>query len=244
MQGYEALTDREKQTLRLLLEGHDAKSIARHFGLSVHTIYERLRDARRKLSVSSSREAARLLREIEGADPQLLGDIPLGGAVPQTVAQPHNPSHTPHPPWQAKWAIGAMVMLTLFAAILALSGPSLTPAQSSEAASIAESDASRAARSWLALVDAGKWQESYDAAGHSFKSLNPVRGWRWSSEKVRVPLGAVLTRTLISEDVTPAPPHGYRVVRFRTVFANRTAIETVSLDCERKGWKVVGITAK
>jgi len=52
------LTDREKETLRLLLSGHDAKSIARELGLSVHTVNERLRDARRRLHVSSSREAA------------------------------------------------------------------------------------------------------------------------------------------------------------------------------------------
>jgi DNA-binding CsgD family transcriptional regulator len=53
-----ALTEREKQTLRLIVRGHDAKSIARSLDLSVHTINERLRDARRKMAVSSSREAA------------------------------------------------------------------------------------------------------------------------------------------------------------------------------------------
>src|SRR3954463_333948 len=64
--GFGALTEKEKQTLRLIVRGHDAKSIARSLGLSVHTINERLRDARRKLEVSSSREAARLLLEAEG----------------------------------------------------------------------------------------------------------------------------------------------------------------------------------
>ncbi|RZM06204.1 MAG: LuxR family transcriptional regulator, partial [Sphingomonas sp.] len=63
--GVPALTEREKQTLRLIVRGHDAKSVARSLGLSVHTINERLRDARRKLSVSSSREAARLLMDAE-----------------------------------------------------------------------------------------------------------------------------------------------------------------------------------
>ena len=54
-QGCRALTEKEKQTLRLIVRGHDAKSTARSLGLSVHTINERLRDARRKLAVSSSR---------------------------------------------------------------------------------------------------------------------------------------------------------------------------------------------
>lgn len=57
----EGLSERERETLRLLGRGHEAKSIASALGLSVHTVNERLRGARRKLGVSSSREAARLL---------------------------------------------------------------------------------------------------------------------------------------------------------------------------------------
>lgn len=56
-----ALTEKEKQALRLILRGHDAKSAARELAVSVHTVSERLRDARRKLGVTSSREAARRL---------------------------------------------------------------------------------------------------------------------------------------------------------------------------------------
>lgn len=56
-----ALSEREKEVLRLLLLGHDAKSAARECKISVHTVNERLRSARRKLGASSSREAARLL---------------------------------------------------------------------------------------------------------------------------------------------------------------------------------------
>lgn len=59
------LTDREKAVLRLLAKGFDAKSAARELGLSVHTVNERLRSIRRKLQVTSSREAARLLLERE-----------------------------------------------------------------------------------------------------------------------------------------------------------------------------------
>ena len=76
-----ALTEKEKQTLRLIVCGHDAKSVARSLGLSVHTINERLRDARRKMAVSSSREAARLLLDAEGGarlpHPDLLGSGPI-----------------------------------------------------------------------------------------------------------------------------------------------------------------------
>jgi DNA-binding CsgD family transcriptional regulator len=81
---YQALTEKEKQTLRLLLAGHDAKSLARSLGLSVHTVNERLRDARRKLSASSSREAARLLLEVEGGGYKSLGDDEMRDATAAT----------------------------------------------------------------------------------------------------------------------------------------------------------------
>lgn len=79
-QDYHALTEKEKATLRLLVRGHDTKTIANHFDLSVHTINERLRNARQKMAVSSSRQAARLLLDKEGDDPSFLADKVLGEA--------------------------------------------------------------------------------------------------------------------------------------------------------------------
>lgn len=79
--GVDALTEKEKDALRLLLRGHDAKSSARELGLSVHTVNERLRDARRKLGVTSSREAARRLLAEESDAPENLGDTALGRAL-------------------------------------------------------------------------------------------------------------------------------------------------------------------
>lgn len=73
-----SLTDKAMATLRLILQGHDAKSMASELGLSVHTINERLRKARRKLQVTSSKEAARLLLGGEGAEHKPLVSIDLG----------------------------------------------------------------------------------------------------------------------------------------------------------------------
>ena len=88
--GLTALTEKEKQTLRLIVRGHDAKSVAQQLDLSVHTINERLRDARRKLSVSSSREAVRMLLDAEGGaiaspPPEYMGDRRIGEAPPQPM---------------------------------------------------------------------------------------------------------------------------------------------------------------
>jgi DNA-binding CsgD family transcriptional regulator len=74
----QALSEREKETLRLLLEGHDAKSIASNFGISVHTVNERLRTARRKLGVSSSREAARTLARFDQGAHNIVVDKEIG----------------------------------------------------------------------------------------------------------------------------------------------------------------------
>jgi len=67
------LTQRQKEILRLLLNGYDAKSAGRELGISVHTVNEHLREARRHLGVSSSREAARIFRQAEGAPPNNVG---------------------------------------------------------------------------------------------------------------------------------------------------------------------------
>lgn len=245
MSGVEALTEKEKETLRLLLVGHDAKSMARHFDLSVHTINERLRDARRKLSVSSSKEAARLLHDAEGAAPEMLGDRPLRDAgVP---AGPDNSGHAlsaPRPSRFTGWAIGGIAMFSLIAALLAVPALNQVPAEPTTAASPApaESAVSKAARDWLALVDASDWQRSWEGTAASFRAANTVANWQAASQQARVPLGRVESRTLIGDVDTPAPPNGYRTVQFRTDFANkRGATETVSLNREDGGWKVVGI---
>ena len=74
------LTERERAALRLLAAGHGAKSIAAELHISVHAVNERLRKARQKLGVTSSREAARRLQIGEGATHSLVDDkIVLGG---------------------------------------------------------------------------------------------------------------------------------------------------------------------
>ena len=57
----EALNSNELEILRLLASGHTTKSIAVSLGRSETAINERLREARRKTGLGSSRELARLL---------------------------------------------------------------------------------------------------------------------------------------------------------------------------------------
>tara|TARA_R110001606_G_scaffold135777_2_gene273041 strand:- start:1415 stop:1942 length:528 start_codon:yes stop_codon:yes gene_type:complete len=60
------LNENEKAALRLLLLGHDAKTAAHEIGVTPNVINERLRSARQKLQVTSSKAAARMLADHEG----------------------------------------------------------------------------------------------------------------------------------------------------------------------------------
>lgn len=242
---YQALTEKEKQTLRLIVRGHDAKSMARHLGLSVHTVNERLRDARRKLEVSSSREAARLLLDTEGNDPEKHADKQMGeaaaaGGVPRHDAPQTGRRRAPG----AAWIIAGVIVMSVILGILALAALPQTASAPDAPSAIApaETEVVRAARDWLALHDEGRWRENWNATSESFRKLNTLERWTEAAQKVRPPLGAVISRTLISQEDVPAPPAGVEVVKFRTSFANKAnAVETISLAREGGAWKVVGI---
>jgi DNA-binding CsgD family transcriptional regulator len=246
--GLDALTDGERQTLRLIVRGHDAKSIARHFDLSVHTINERLREARRKLGVSSSREAARMLLAHDGATHESLGDTTLGDAVapapPAASVLSTNDRHPAFRPVPLAIGTAAMSLALLLVAIAPTAQPEpvAAPAVAPAEAVDARAEVEAAARRWLALVDAGRWDDSWQATGAQFRALNTAAVWASVSEKVRTPLGAMRSRVLIGQEDVPAPPQGYRLIKFRTSFANKAqATETLTLVREEGGWRVTGV---
>jgi hypothetical protein len=101
------------------------------------------------------------------------------------------------------------------------------------------------ARTWVALVDGGRWDESWQAAGNLFRSQMPQARWASTIGPVRLPLGAVSARSLKSVSKTtslPGAPDGeYEVVQFETRFLSKaSATETVVLAHESSGWKVDG----
>lgn len=251
--GYHALSEKEKQTLRLLLSGYDAKSMARHLGLSVHTVNERLRDARRKMATSSSREAARQLREVEAQTPQLFGDEPLGDAAVVAPAQMiPQPARDLGISRRTGWIFGVLAMTISLAilALSALSGPAQVPAAvpvSAASAVVAtpasETAAVDAAKQFLALLDRDDWTASWQATHQSFKLLNTVEWWTETSRKVRGEVGTAKSRELATVDFTPAPPNGYWVVRFKASYTKKgDATETLQLAWEDGAWKVTGIS--
>jgi hypothetical protein len=84
-----------------------------------------------------------------------------------------------------------------------------------------------AANTWVSLVDAKRWGDSWLAAGTLFKSQMPQPRWASTIEPVRDPLGPVSSRALKSitkSGSLPGAPDGeYEVVQFQTTFANKAA---------------------
>ncbi len=81
-----ALNDNELEILRLLANGHTAKSIAARLGRSEGAINERLREARRKTGAGSSRELARQVDARKIWDENI--DLAAGGLSTETPDQP------------------------------------------------------------------------------------------------------------------------------------------------------------
>ena len=252
--GVQALSEKEKQTLRLLLRGHDSKSIAVEQGLSVHTVNERLRECRKKLGVSSSREAARRLAELERA-PENLGDKQLGVATGATAGLQMNASDRPPGAVREKaWLIGGILVVSLIIAAVLLTSsmnasegtaPAVAAAATGSAQRNARSPAVAAAHSWVSLVDAGKLEESWKRAGAMFRSQISAPGWTASVQPVRAQVGSLVTRKFKSAEAhnsLPGAPAGqYEIVQFDTSFTKaKSTVETVVLARERSGWKVVG----
>lgn len=104
----------------------------------------------------------------------------------------------------------------------------------------------RAAESWLAGVDAGRYGDSWEtAAAHSREAVPRLR-WETSVQAAREPLGHVVSRKLRSMYYTralPGAPDGeYVVIQFDTRFDKRPlSVETVTPMREKDGaWRVSG----
>lgn len=104
------------------------------------------------------------------------------------------------------------------------------------------------AQQWIALVDAGQYAESWQAAGKLFQANMPQQNWVQALTSARTPLGKATSRQMTGHeaktDIPGAPAGQYALVGFATNFeAQQDIIETVTLYLEDGSWKVVGYTA-
>lgn len=137
------------------------------------------------------------------------------------------------------WIRSTCIVLLAVAALLGR-------AAAAEPAGDKKEGAVAAARAWLALVDGGRYDESWAAAAELFRNAVPKGQWAQQLEGARKPLGAVLKRDLRSQahkQSLPGAPDGhYVVIQFSTSFANKkAAVETVTPMLDPDGtWRVSG----
>jgi hypothetical protein len=125
----------------------------------------------------------------------------------------------------------------------------VTEAPQPEAA-VQKSAAQKSAEQWLALIDAGKYAESWETAAGYFQTAVPQDQWEHTIAAVRGPLGDLVSRKLTGAHYTkslPGAPDGeYVILLFDTSFVNKkTAVETVTPMLDADGaWKVSGYYIK
>jgi hypothetical protein len=117
------------------------------------------------------------------------------------------------------------------------------------AANVDTQKATDAAKSWLALVDANDYAQSWNTASTFLQSHVTEAQWETAGKAARDPMGAVVARNLARADFTttlPGAPDGqYVVVSFNTKFANKAAAtETITMVKGGDSWKAAGYYVK
>lgn len=118
------------------------------------------------------------------------------------------------------------------------------------AASDAEMAAAKSADAWLAVVDAGKYAESWDAASATFQKGVTKDAWVKAVSTVRGQVGKIESRKFsvaqALKDPPNAPPGDYIILQYISNFSNKNgATETVvmSLDSDKR-WRTSGYFVK
>jgi Protein of unknown function (DUF4019) len=113
-----------------------------------------------------------------------------------------------------------------------------------------EKAALTAAMKWLAIVDRGRYCESWQRASEFFRNAVPQEQWEQSLRAVRKPLGRLISRKLTGKVYTtslPGAPDGeYIVIQFASSFENKkSAVETATPALDKDGvWRVSGYYIK
>ena len=113
-----------------------------------------------------------------------------------------------------------------------------------------EDEAQKAAEQWLALIDAGKFADSWETTAAYFKKAVSKEKWQSALGAFRQPLGDRVARKLKSakyaKSLPGAPDGEYVVLQFETSFANKKeAVETVTPMLDPDGqWRVSGYFIK
>jgi Protein of unknown function (DUF4019) len=140
---------------------------------------------------------------------------------------------------KSKFVSGLFVLTMLLgicAAVQAQQKPEQLAQQSSDA--------------WLALVDSGKYADSWQEASQIFKAAVTKEQWQSALRGSRDPLGKLLSRKLksatYSKTLPGAPDGEYVMIQYESSFEHKqSAVETVTPMLDKDGkWRVSGYFIK
>jgi hypothetical protein len=126
----------------------------------------------------------------------------------------------------------------------------LVLAQPATATSGPEDEAQKAAEAWLALIESGKYNASWEEAAELLKQAVTKEDWNRTIEGARRPFGKLLSRTVKSRtyaETLPGAPDGkYVIIQFETSFEKKSAaVETITpVMGPDNAWRVSGYYIK
>ena len=110
--------------------------------------------------------------------------------------------------------------------------------------------AQQSSESWLALVDSGKYAESWQECAQIFQAAVTKEQWQSGLRATRDPLGKLLSRKLkaatYSQTLAGAPDGEYVVIQYESSFERKqAAVATVTPMLDKDGkWRVSGYYIK
>jgi hypothetical protein len=140
--------------------------------------------------------------------------------------------------------VPALLVFALSAPVMAQTAPmakvdAAKPAATTPAGTVNENDpdvalAKKAALAWLALADAGKFEETWVEAASIFQKKQTKAAWAKGLGGARPTMGKIVTRTYLNHEIRTVlpelPPGKYITVRFNSVFEkHKDGAESVTL---------------
>jgi hypothetical protein len=132
------------------------------------------------------------------------------------------------------------IRLLILALLIPISLQAATPAEAAQAA----------AEPWLKKIDAAQYLETYQGLCSSTRGTLDAPRWELAIAQVRVPVGALVKRKLISAKYMTRLPDGptgqYVMLQYQVSFAkNPSAVETVTMVLDRDNqWRAGGYYLK
>ena len=138
--------------------------------------------------------------------------------------------------WQTELKIVPALVLVMFL----LGGCAVQAQQKPEQIAVQAADA------WLALVDSGRYADSWEEASPILKARTSREQWEKAMGKIRVPLGTLRSRTRTLGDYSKAPDGEHMLIQYDSRFERQpTAVETITSLRDKDGtWRVTGYFIK